>query len=810
MRDFFLSLVHAVRVLRKNPGFTISALAVLTLGIGANTAIFSVVNTVLLRPLPFPESQSVVTVDHVPPAAAFPGLKRFSVSAANYLDWRQQNDVFEAIAIWGGRGIRVAGGDRPQLMAVTVSDADIFKVLRVAPEAGRVFTQEECQPGHENVIVISDAYARDHFASPAAAVGQQIRTAMRNYQIVGVMPSELQVKAWFPASTEGWIPIAWTDRLKATRGDHNFNVAARLRPGVTVPQAQSAMNVISDRLARDYPQEDKGWGAIVTQLRDNLVGDVRPALLTLLGAVGFVLLIACANTANLVLARTIARRKELAIRAALGASSRQVLRPVLTETLMLALGGGALGLLVAGSGQTLVTKALADQLPRATEVQLDARVLAFTLVASVLTGLASGFLAGARLLRGDLNDSLKLGLGKSDSYSGGRGTRSALVISEVALSLMLLIGAGLMIRTLWALRGTDPGFKAENVLTMRVPVPMSSDKVQRSRLYDEFLPQVAAIPGVQSVAGIDGLPMSGGSEQPIAVEGRPAEVFALQRNVSVRRATPNYLRTMGIPILAGREIQPADTSSKESNVVISKAMANLFWPGENAIGKRFRISFTPETVRTVVGIAGDIKQRGLDVLEPVTMLYVPFRQDDTGTINLVVRGTGSAPVTALTPDITRVLGKLDPTLPIREVKTIEELIATTLSQHRFTMWLFAALAGLAFLLATVGIYSVLAYSVRSRIHEIGVRIALGAGTGDVIRLVMAEGMRPALIGVALGAAGAFALGGVLSKLIYGVSPADPLTFAAVAVLLSIVAAVACAIPGYRATRVHPLVALRDE
>src|SRR5262249_25353539 len=284
----------------------------------------------------------------------------------------------------------------------------------------------------------------------------------------------------------------------------------------------------------------------------------------------------------------------------------------------------------------------------------------------------------------------------------------------------------------------------------------------------------------------------------------------LQRNVSVRRATPNYLRTMGIPILAGREIQPADTSSKESNVVISKAMANLFWPGENAIGKRFRISFTPETVRTVVGIAGDIKQRGLDVLEPVTMLYVPFRQDDTGTINLVVRGTGSAPVTALTPDITRVLGKLDPTLPIREVKTIEELIATTLSQHRFTMWLFAALAGLAFLLATVGIYSVLAYSVRSRIHEIGVRIALGAGTGDVIRLGMAEGMRPALIGVGLGAAGAFALGGVLSKLIYGVSPADPLTFAAVAVLLSIVAAIACAIPGYRATRVHPLVALRDE
>jgi predicted permease len=318
------------------------------------------------------------------------------------------------------------------------------------------------------------------------------------------------------------------------------------------------MNVISDRLARDYPEEDKGWGAIVTELRDRLVGDVRPALLTLLGAVGFVLMIACANTANLVLARTISRRKELAIRAALGASSRQVLRPVLTETTILALTGGALGLLVAGSGQTLVTKALAEQLPRATEVQLDGRVLAFTLIASVLTGLVAGFLAGARLLRGDVNDSLKQGLGKSDSYSGGRGTRTVLVVSEVALSLILLVGAGLMIRTLWALRGTDPGFKAENVLTMQVPIPRSSDTVQRSRLYDEFLPQIAALPGVQSVAGIDNLPMEGGSEQPIAVEGRPAEVFALQRNVSVRQMTPEYFRTMGIPIVAGRDLQATD------------------------------------------------------------------------------------------------------------------------------------------------------------------------------------------------------------------------------------------------------------
>jgi predicted permease len=312
------------------------------------------------------------------------------------------------------------------------------------------------------------------------------------------------------------------------------------------------MNVISDRLAREYPEEDKGWGAVVRSLRNDLVGDVRPALLSLLGAVGFVLLIACANTTNLVLARTITRRKELAIRAALGASNAQVLRPVLIETTLLAVLGGAAGLIVARSGQLLVVRALADQLPRATEVQTDGRVLAFTLLVSVLTGLAAGLITGFRLMRGDLNDSLKQGLGKSDSYSGGHRTRSALVMAEVALSLVLLVGAGLMIRSLWALRGTDPGFKPANVLTMAVPIPKSSDP-QRSRFYDDFLPRISVLPGVQSVAAIDSLPMQGGSEQPIAVEGRPVEVFALQRNVSVRDATPNYFRTMGIPILSGRD-----------------------------------------------------------------------------------------------------------------------------------------------------------------------------------------------------------------------------------------------------------------
>lgn len=809
MSDLIKSVSHAIRVLAKNPGFTLSALAILTLGIGANTAIFSVVNAVLLKPLPFPQSDAIVTVFHTPPQSAFPGMRRFAVSPANYIDWRTQNDVFESMSVISRRAFQMGGGGRPQPVVVTLSDADFFKVLRAKPMLGRSYTEAECRPGHDDVIVLSHGFAQTHFGSPGEALDKSLELSGRKFTVIGIMPASFQVRSWFPVSAEGWVPLAWTTEDRAVRGNHNVGVVARLKDGVSVEKAQSSMDILSDRLAREYPEENKGWGAIVQTLRNDLVGNVRPALLTLLGAVAFVLLIACANTANLVLARTIARRKELAIRAALGASTRELLRPVLVETTLLAIAGGTLGLIVARAGQSLVTRALADQLPRATEVQLDAGVLAFTLVASIFTGLAAGLIAGVKLTRGDVNDSLKLGFGRSDSYAGGRGTRTTLVVAEVALSLMLLIGAGLMIRSLWALRGTDPGFNPANVLTMEMQMPASSEKAQRNRFYDEFLPGVASLPGIQSVAAIDNLPMQGGSEQPIMVEGRPAEVFALQRNVSVRRVTPRYFQTMSIRILQGRDFNMADTSSEKAVAVISEAMAELFWPGENPIGKRFRISFTPETVREVVGVVNDIRERGLDELEPVTMLYLPILQSDNMAVALVVRGS-KKDVTTLTSGITGVLGKIDPEIPLRNVRTMDDWVALTLSQARFSMWLFVALAGLAFLLASVGIYSVLAYGVRSRVREIGVRMALGARPVDVLRLVVTDGMRPTIVGLAIGAFGAYALGGVLSSLIYGVSATDPLTFISVAVLLSAVALIACAIPGYRATRVRPVEALRTE
>ena len=804
-------VLHAVRSLRNNSGFALSVLTILALGIGANTAIFSIVNAVLLKPLPYPEADSIVTVYHVPPQQSFPGMKRFSVSPANYLDWRKQNRVFESMAIIGGRAARVGGSGRPQSITLTISEPDFFQVLRLRPEAGRAFTAAECQPGRDDVVVLSHGFAERQFGGSREAVGHSIQLSGRTFHVIGVMPPEFELKSWFPASTDGVVPIAWTPAEAAVRRNHNYTVAARLRPGVPVSAAQTDMNVVSERLANTYPEDDKGWGAIVETLRDNLVGDVRPALLALLAAVGLVLLIACANTANLVLARTVARRKEMAIRAALGANAAQLLGPGLAETMLLALGGGALGLLLASSAQPLVLKALAAHLPRALDVPLDARVLAFTFAASVFTGLAAGLIAGWRQMKVELNEGLKQGLGKSDAYSGGKGTRSALVASEAALSLMLLIGAGLMIRSLWALRGTDPGFVSDHVMTMGVLIPKAAAADAPTRFYADILPQVQRLPGVISAAAIDRVPLDGGgSQQPLVIEGRPAEVFALQPTVAVRVPTPGYFQTMRIPLLAGRDLDPDETLTRKDRgaVVISQSMARQFWPGENAIGKHLRLSFSPEVRREVVGVVGDVKEFKLDSPEPVAILYEPLPANEDGYVTLVVRASDNPQ--GLTAAINRVLQSIDPELSVRRPTTMDELVATALSQHRFNMLLFVALALLAFGLAAVGVYSVLAYNVRSRVGEISIRMALGARIGDVLRLVVTDGMKPALAGIAMGGAGAWLLAGLLSGLIYGVSPTDPATFGAVALLLAGVAFLACLVPAWQATRVEPAKALRQE
>jgi predicted permease len=808
-------LRYNLRVLLKSPGFAAVAVIVLALGIGANTAIFSVVNAVLLRPLPYQDPGRLVQVWHVPPAKSFPGMTRFSVSAANYLDWRDQNHVFDQLATYNYSTLNLSGKGQPESVRSGVVSPNFFSLLQVQPLLGRAIAPGEGQLGHANVLVLGHAFWRDHFGSDPGIVGQNVTLNGQAYTVVGVMPARFEL----PPTAQVWTPMALTDKEKAVRGEHHFGVIGRLKPGVDLKQAQAEMNTISSRLEEQYPTDDKGWRAVVVPLREQLVGDVRPALLVLLGAVAFVLLIACANVANLMLAKTLGRRKEIAIRSALGASRSRVLQQVLSESVLLALLGGILGLLIAHFGVQLISAFLASQLNQSPDISADIWVLCFTLVVSVLTGVLAGLAPALRLTRTDLNEALKQGLGRTDSDSGGTRTRGLLVVSEVALSLMLLIGAGLMIRSLWLLRSVDPGLDPNNVLTMRVGVPSTRfpSPLQQSNFFSEVVQRVRVLPGVDSAGVIDSVPMSGGgSIQPIAIEGRPALQMSDQPEVGVRSISPRYIEALRIPLLRGRDLNDADTAGRPAVILISESMAKRFWPNEDPIGKRLTMTFFPDATREIVGVVGDVKDNGLDVADPVATLYTPLAQLSAPALggwtsfsmSLIVR-TKSDP-SSLTSAVSNAVHQVDAELPVLEILTMQDVISASLLQQRFNMLLLAVFAGLALLLAAIGIYSVLSYSVKRRVREIGIRMALGAQVRDVLRLIVIEGMRPTLIGLAIGLAGALALGRVLANLIYGVKPTDPITFGAVSVLLAGVGLFASIIPAYRATRVDPMKTLRDE
>jgi putative ABC transport system permease protein len=807
-------LKYALRVLRKSPGFTAAAILVLALGIGANTAIFSVVNAVLLRPLPFQDSSRLVQIWHVPPPKNFPGMTTFSVSAANYVDWQQQNHAFEHLAIYSFTSFNFTAGDQPEAIQGAGVSPDFFSTLRSQPILGRTFAPEEDQLGHSHVILLSHAIWKSHFAANQNIVGQNIALDGQNYTVVGVMGPDFR----FPDWAKVWTPMAWTDAQRQVRGEHHYLVIGRLKPGVQLPQAQAEMNTISSRLEQQYPEDDKGWGAILVPLREQIVGDVRPALLILLGAVAFVLLIACANVANLTLAKTFARRKEIAIRAALGASRGRVLQQVLAESILLSLAGGAVGLLFARAGTSLITNFLADSLPRSTEIGLDGWVLCFTLGVSLLTGIAAGLVPALRMTKPDVNEALKQG-GRTGSDSAGSRIRSLLVVSEVALSLVLLIGAGLMIRSLSLLRGLNPGFDPSNVVTMTVVVPRTkyATPLQEVQFFDAALNRVQGLPGVESAGVIDDLPLDpSGSHQPIVIEGRPVTQMSEQPEVDVRLISPGYIHALRVPLRQGREFSAADTADRPPVVLISETLAQRFWPNENPIGKHLTMTFSSGKPKEIIGIVGDVKLDGLDVTAPSATLYVPFSQLSVpaiGTWNsfpmsLVVRAASQP--TNLVSAVTNAIHEVDRQTPVVEVATMDQLMSNSVSQRRFNMLLFAAFAGLAVLLAAVGIYSVLAYAVRRRVREIGIRMALGAQISDVLRMVVIEGMTPTLIGMAIGVAGALALGRVLSTLIYGVQATDPLTFVGVSAILAAVALLASIIPAYRATRVEPVKALREE
>jgi putative ABC transport system permease protein len=813
-----------LRLLRKNPGFTAVAVLTLALGIGANTAIFSVINGVLLKPLPFDQPDRLVRIYHTPPQASFPGMPTFSVSAANFLDWRAQSQAFEAMAAIGFARFTLTGKARPEAIPTALVNSAFFPILRARPFLGRAFLEDEDEPGRDHKLVLSYSFWRGHLGGDREIVGKSIELNGEPFTVVGVMGPgfDFPVFAGLNEPVQMWKPLGWTDRQRAVRDSHSYVVVARLNNGVTLKHAQAELDSISSRLAQQYPKDDKGWGAVAIPLTEDLVGKVRPSLLILLGAVAFVLLIACANVANLLLARMLSRRKEIAIRAALGAGQGRLFQQALIETLLLAFGGGLLGLTFAHYGVELIVNFLGQRLPRFSEIGLDGWVLAFTLGASLVTGLAAGLLPSLHLAKGESNQALKESPGQVAADAVGSRTRNVLVVSEVALSLMLLIGAGLLIRSLWILRNTNPGFDPHHVLTMGISIPSSkfADPAEAKRFFQRILERVRTVPGVENAGMNDDLPLGGGgSTEPILAEGWPVVPMSDLPEVDVRIITPGYLSAMRIPRLSGRDFDDSDAQGHAGAVLISQSMAKQFWPNENAIGKHVTLYFYPQLTRVVVGIVADVKEDGLNQKRPPASLYFPLAQftvpDDQEWRSFISFGVALALRTAQDPlslatAVSAAVHEIDPEVALLNIRTMDDRVSASLSPQRFTMLLLSAFAGLALLLATVGMFTVISYSVSRRTHEIGIRISLGATRGDVLRLVLRQGMMLAAVGLVIGIIGALALSRLMASVVYGVTTSDPLTFVAVSLLLVCVALLACYIPARRAMRVDPAVALRHE
>jgi putative ABC transport system permease protein len=801
MSTLLADIRYAFRVLGRSPSFAVTVAAVLALGIGANTAIFSILNAVLLRPLTFAEPDRVMRLYHVPPQATFPGMKTFSLSPANFYDWQREARAFEGMAMYGGRGFALTGSGSPRAVVAAAVGAGFFEILRAQPAQGRVFRPEEDAAG-SRVVIVSHRFWTMQMGAAPDVLGRTLQLNGEGYTIVGVMPRDFGVASWFPVAREIWVPLALTAEQRAVRENHNLQVVARLARGADLAQAKSELEVISKRLEQEYPQENAGWGATVIPLHEVVVGDVRPTLLMLLVAVGLVLLIACANVGNLLFTRALGRRKEVAVRAALGATRARVFQQLLSEGLVLAFAGGAFGLLLAYAGLRASATLLADQVPRADEISIDARVLLFVLGASVFTGLLAGALPAVRAGRTDLTDALKEG-GRAEGAIGLR-TRRLLVVCEVALSVVVLMGASVMLRSLIALRTVDVGFDPENVLTMSVGLPAAryATPAQRTAFFDTALERLRALPGVSAAGAIDSLPLTGGSVQPIVVEGRPELLPRDQPTVQVRAITPGYLKTMGISMLQGRDVLPNDVDV----LLVSRMAAKLLWGDADPIGQRVTLPLESRTLlRRIVGIVADVKQDSLSEAPPPTVYAYTHERDRSG-LDLVLR-TSVAPA-LLSSAAVGVIRDIDPEQPVEDVRTMVEVRDELLTSQRLSAVLLGAFASAALVLASVGIYSVLSYIVRGRSREIGIRSALGAQTRDLVGMVVREGMTPAALGIALGVAAAVAASFSVERLVFGVSASDPLMLAGVSVTLALIALAASLIPAYRASRLDPSTILR--
>jgi putative ABC transport system permease protein len=803
--NLWQDLRYGLRLIRKNPGFSSVVVLTLAVGIGANTAIFSVVNAVMLRSLPFKDPDRLVRLNESNPERGWP---TFSVSHPTFLDWRDQNQTFAAMAAVSGASANLGTAGEVEVVRGSAVTVDFLTVLGTSPLMGRNFLPEEDKPGgNARVVMITYGSWQKRFGADPEVVGKTVTINDNSFTIVGVLPESF---AWSSASNfELLFPLA-PDPAR-NRSDHRLMVIGKLKEGVSREQALADLNTIAAQLANQYPESNGGWSVSGQGFYDWMIPEqIRRSLLLFLGAVGFVLLIACSNVANLMLARAAARQKEISIRIALGAGRWRIGSQLLVEALSLAMISGIAGLGVAW----LATKALkaldSGDVPRLDELSMDGRVLGFSLLISLLTGVLFGLAPAIHAARTNLNEMLKEG---GRSVSGGKvrqRIRNMLVTVEVGLSVALLISAGLLLRSFWRLQDVNPGFKPDHLLTMRVNLPRNRypENPRAWGFYKRFLEEAGALPGIQSVGVTSGVPMSGGNTAgQVQIEGKPAAADGSNSSADWRIVSPGYFRTMGIP-LRGREFDERDTGDSQQVTIISEEMARRYWPDEDPIGKPVMLLSFGNKPFTVVGVAGDVRNLALDS-DPAPMAYASTAFAATwNPMNLVIRTAGE-PASQVSA-IRSALGSIDPNIPIYEVRTLDELLSSSLGSRRFTMFLLATFAAVALLLACVGLFGVMAYLVSQRTHEIGVRLALGARPGDVFRLIIGRGMALAAVGSAFGVGGAWALGRFLESMLYQIKPSDPITFASAPILLLAVALLACYVPARRAMKVDPMVALRYE
>jgi putative ABC transport system permease protein len=797
------------RMMMKKPGVTFIALLALALGIGANTAIFSVVNTVLLRPLPYKDSGRIMLVFWSAPKLS---AEDFPSSAPDFLDWREQNHVFERMAAVSGESFNLTGAGEPERITSASASADIFPLLGVNAARGRTFTAEEEQAGRNKVVVVGHQLWQRRFGSDPNLVGQSITLNNESYTVVGILPHDFH----FPEGTETidlWVPLSFSPEILKARGHRYLYVAARLREGVSFEQAGSDMKALGARMAEAHPETNTDWSIKLIRLHEALTEDVSTALFVLLGAVGFVLLIACANVANLQLARAAARQREVAIRLAVGASRRRLIRQFLIESTVLALTGGVFGLLVAFWGIDALRAALPEDVPRLEQIGIDRAVLLFTLTVSLATGILLGLVPALQATKPDLVEALKEG-GQTIAGSRHRNrVRSLLVILEVALALVLLIGAGLMMKSFWRLREVRPGFDPHNVLTLQITLPEKKyeEKQQQVNFFHALTERVQSIPGVSGACLSTDPPITDDSRGDLTIEGQAPLAYGDEQTATYGSISPGYFNAMGIPLLRGRVFTDQDREGHMPVVIISTTFANRFFPGQDPVGKRLKQGGADDEDSpwmTVVGVVGDVHHYGLSA-EVSAEMYMPFAQKPEPEITLIVRSAAANPFSLL-PAIRAEVEAIDKDQPIFGAQTMEHLLSNSVASERLSVILLGLFAALAFMLACVGIYGVISYSVTQRTHEIGVRIALGASTGDILKLVVGQGMRMVAGGLVLGLLASLALTRVMSSLLFNVSATDPATFILVSVLLAAVAFLASYLPARRATRVDPMVALRYE